>query len=96
MNAFSGRLFLFVFAALPVGSVATAQTSANLMTSHWDSVFLVGVGVLIVWREIRTAKRGGLHRNNRWQALESWQQPVGRRKRLIPARVKWAFRRSSR
>ncbi len=93
MKTFGSRLLLVVVAGLPAWSWAATLEGSNPLKGHWDSVFLITLGGLIVWREVRFAKRGLTRRGNSWQALNTWRKPVSQSAVLMPVLAKLAFRR---
>lgn len=100
MNTFSNRVLLPVLCLLPAFSwAATSSTdSVGLMVGHWDSVVLVAIGALVVWREINVAMQGQTKRRkkNAWGALDSWRQPASENSGWMPVLAKLGARRSRR
>lgn len=100
MNTFSNRVLLPVLFVLPAASWAAASPieSISLMTGHWDSVVLVAIGALVVWREINVAKHGQSKRRKKsgWGALDSWRQPARENAGWMPVLAKLVTRRSRR
>jgi hypothetical protein len=99
MNTFGNRVLLPVLCLLPaVGWALPPTESVSLMTGHWDSVVLVTVGALVVWREINVAMQGQAKRRkkNAWGALDSWRQPAPENSGWMPVLAKLGARRSRR
>lgn len=100
MNTFSNRVLLPVLYLLPATSwaAASAAESVGLMTGHWDSVVLVAIGGLVVWREINVAVHGQAKQRKKsgWGALDSWRQPARGNSGWMPVLAKLVTRRSRR
>ena len=100
MNTFSNRVLLSVLCLLPTVSwaAASAASTDSVMTGQWDSVVLVTVGALVVWREIHVGLKGQARqrKKNAWGALASWRQPARGDSGWMPVLAKLTARRSRR
>lgn len=94
MKLFSNQLLLIALAALPALVLASDAQSSNPLAGHWDSVFFVALGSLIVWREVGAAKQGkASQRRSGWSALDSWRRPARERPGLWPVLANLVLRR---
>jgi len=97
MDTFSNRMCLSIVLMMPTLGWAETLANAVPLPGHWDSVLLVIVGVLIVWREVRSAMRRirAERKSNRWAALNSWQHSTRKPSIWVPVLAK-QVRRSRR
>lgn len=100
MNTFVNRVLCSALCLLPAVSWAAGSIaeSAGVMVGHWDSVVLVGIGALVVWREVHVAMQGRAkqRKKNGWSALDSWRQPARSSTAWMPVLSKLGTRRSRR
>lgn len=97
MNTFNSRVLLTGLCLLPAVGYA-ASAAGGIVAAHWDSVVLVAIGALVVWREVNVAMQGQAkqrHKNG-WSALDSWRRPAKTRTGWMPVLAKLVTRRSRR